>query len=335
MASTYSQNLKLQLMTTGENNTTWGVVTNVNLGTSLEEAIVGSADVEFDSTNVVLSLSSSNASQAARNLRLNLIGTTGGSTRALQVPDIKKVYIIQNNCSNNIEVKNSIGANVSIPPSKTMWVYSTGTGVISPVNHLNTLSLGTTPSPVVTEVSAQTLLNKTLEAANLGANTFATTQSLGDNSTKIATTAYVDANINASGLPTGVILMWSGSIATIPAGFAFCDGTNGTPDLRDRFIVGTGLSYGVAATGGSADAVVVEHTHVATVTDPGHRHTISPNSNWSQQDGIRSSWTPQLGGSSNTSTVKTGVTVKNSFEGESGENKNLPPYYALAYIMKL
>ena len=69
MASTYS-NLKIQLMTTGENSTTWGDVTNINLGTALEEAVVGSADVTFASADVTLTLSNTNASQTARNLRL-------------------------------------------------------------------------------------------------------------------------------------------------------------------------------------------------------------------------------------------------------------------------
>ena len=80
MASTYSD-LKIQLMTTGENNTTWGDVTNTNLGTAIEEAIVGSADVTFATNNQTLTLSNTNATQVARNLRLNLTGTTGGSTR--------------------------------------------------------------------------------------------------------------------------------------------------------------------------------------------------------------------------------------------------------------
>ena len=89
MASTYST-LKIQLMATGENNTTWGNVTNTNLGTAIEEAIVGSADVTLASANVTLTLTDTNASQTARNLRLRCIGTTGGATRNLVVPAIEK-----------------------------------------------------------------------------------------------------------------------------------------------------------------------------------------------------------------------------------------------------
>ena len=143
MASTYSSNLKLQLMATGENSTTWGAVTNTNLGTALEEAIVGSADVTFSSADTSISLSNSNATQAARHLRLNLTGTTGGSTRTLTVPDIEKAYLVNNACADAVEVKNSTGSNVSVPAGKSMWVYSTGSNVVDVTTHLTALTLGT------------------------------------------------------------------------------------------------------------------------------------------------------------------------------------------------
>ena len=81
MASTYS-NLKIELIATGEQSGTWGITTNTNLGTALEEAIVGSADVTFASADVTLTLTDTNASQTARNFRLNLTGTSGEIGRA-------------------------------------------------------------------------------------------------------------------------------------------------------------------------------------------------------------------------------------------------------------
>lgn len=136
-----------------------------------------------------------------------------------------------------------------------------------------------------------------------------------------------------TGFATGMILLWSGSIGTIPTGWLLCDGTLSTPNLRDRFIVGAGSTYAVNATGGSADAVVVSHTHVATVTDPGHLHT------YTQTAGTGA---PLAAGAavssttSNTSSAVTGVTVSNAVPAGSvsGTNANLPPYYALCYIMK-
>ena len=81
-----------------------------------------------------------------------------------------------------------------------------------------------------------------------------------------------NAPASAPSLPSGAIIMWSGSIGSIPAGWNLCDGTNSTPDLRDRFVIAAGSTYAVGATGGSADAIVVTHTHTASVTDPGHTH---------------------------------------------------------------
>jgi hypothetical protein len=131
----------------------------------------------------------------------------------------------------------------------------------------------------------------------------------------------------------GMIMLWSGSSATIPTGWLLCDGTNSTPDLRNRFVVGATSTYAVGATGGSADAIVVSHTHTATVTDPGHLHTYNYPSSIGLAGG-GNNLSAGSGSSTNTSTASTGITVSNSTTGSSGTNANLPPYYALCYIMK-
>jgi hypothetical protein len=130
-------------------------------------------------------------------------------------------------------------------------------------------------------------------------------------------------------IPSGCILIWSGSTGSIPSGFLLCDGTNGTPDLRNSFIIGAGNSYTVGQTGGSADAIVVSHTHTATVTDPGHFHTTHTGGQLTSPAGGGAG---QQG--SDTDTKTTGISVANASAGTSGTNANLPPYYALAYIMK-
>ena len=139
MPSTYS-NLKIQLMATGENNTTWGNVTNDNLGVAIEEAIVGSADVAFASANVTLTLTNTNASQTARNMRLLCTGTTGGA-RNLIVPAIEKVYIVQNDCADAITIKNATGTGIAVPAGRTMWVYNDATNVVATTTHLTSLTL--------------------------------------------------------------------------------------------------------------------------------------------------------------------------------------------------
>lgn len=151
------------------------------------------------------------------------------------------------------------------------------------------------------------------------------TPSVSDDSTKFATTAFVRDII-----PSGVIVMWSGSIASIPSGWYLCDGNNSTPDLRNRFIVGAGSTYSVAGTGGSADAIVVSHTH--TLTDPGHAHSYNRDS-LDNLDGGPFTRRSGTGADTNTtSSVTTGISIGTT--GSSGTNANLPPYYALAYIMK-
>ena len=144
-------------------------------------------------------------------------------------------------------------------------------------------------------------------------------------------------------IPTGMISLWYGSIGSVPAGWYLCDGSNGTPDLRNRFIVGAGSTYAVNATGGSADASVVSHTHTATsastVTDPGHLHGGIPrSSNETGNQGTSYREGNAGGGYINTGTSVTGITVATSTTvasaGVAGTNLNLPPYYALAYVMK-
>jgi hypothetical protein len=140
MASTYSSNLKLQLMGTGDNAGAWGNVTNVNLGTALEESIVGSADVSFSSSDVTLSLTDDNATQPARNLRLNLTGTSGGA-RVLNVPAIEKLYIVNNGLADACTVKVSGQTGVSVPAGKTMILYNNSTDVVNAIDNLAGLTV--------------------------------------------------------------------------------------------------------------------------------------------------------------------------------------------------
>ena len=150
-----------------------------------------------------------------------------------------------------------------------------------------------------------------------------------------------------TGIPSGVIVMWSGSIATIPSGWLLCNGSSGTPDLRNRFVIGafqdnsgvanTTVTGSNTLTGGSKDAVVVSHTHTATVNDSGHTHSINNSTNvlralgGSNGSNSGSNWRNDTI-SNNLAT--TGITVDISTTGSSGTDANLVPYYALAYIMK-
>lgn len=138
-------------------------------------------------------------------------------------------------------------------------------------------------------------------------------------------------------VPSGGIILWSGSIAAIPTGWLLCNGTGGTPDLRNRFIVGAGSTYAVYDSGGSANAIVVSHTHTATSTDAGHTHVEQYNGGTpGAGNGICDS-SVSIGPTASSVSTATGyasVSTTIASAGSSGTNANLPPYYALAYIMK-
>lgn len=138
-------------------------------------------------------------------------------------------------------------------------------------------------------------------------------------------------------IPSGVIMLWSGAADAIPANYVLCDGTNSTPDLRNRFVVGAGSTYAVGATGGSADAIVVDHTHTGTTNTTGsHSHTIDH----SDISGVSAGGQIAGGSPSNSTTSPTrsagnhSHTLNVNSAGASGTDANLPPYYALCYIMK-
>ena len=192
----------------------------------------------------------------------------------------------------------------------------------------------------ITQLNSDVALKAAIASPTLTGVPAAPTAAAGTNTTQLATTAFVKTAVDAAvaqippGIPTGGIILWSGSVGAIPAGWALCNGTNGTPDLRSRFVIGAGSAYNVAATGGSANTVVVSHTH--SVTDPGHAHTVTQGatvSGTTPRQRIRVlSDTATTGVSDPTNTNTTGITVNSA--GQSGIDANLPPYYALAYIMK-
>ena len=141
MASTYSTNLKIELIGTGEQAGTWGNTTNTNLGTALEQAVVGKADVTMSSTTVTLTLTNSNTAQNARAIYLNLTGSPGGAAD-LEVPAIEKPYIVKNGADAVVTVKVSGETGVAVPVGKTVLVYNNGTDVVTAVDHIPSLTLG-------------------------------------------------------------------------------------------------------------------------------------------------------------------------------------------------
>jgi len=194
MASTYSA-LKIELIGTGEQSGTWGVTTNTNLGTAIEQAIVGKADVTVSSASVTLTLTDSNALQNARALYLNLSGTPGGAA-TLNVPAIQKNYIVKNGTNQQVTIKVSGQTGVAIPAGETTLVYNDGTDVVTALDFLPELHV---------------------DNINLNGNTISSTDSNGN--IVLAPNGTGDVQVDADTLRVGD----SNANATVT--------TNGTGDL--------------------------------------------------------------------------------------------------------
>jgi hypothetical protein len=142
--STYS-NLSVELIGTGEQSGTWGTTTNTNLGTAMEEAIVGTVDQAVGTGDTTLTWNvSSNATQVARHLRLNLTGSAGGSgnliiptTAAGGANTFKKQFLIKNSSTTAITVKTASGTGVLVPAGKSSFVYADGTNVVASIDYIS------------------------------------------------------------------------------------------------------------------------------------------------------------------------------------------------------
>jgi len=166
------------------------------------------------------------------------------------------------------------------------------------------------------------------------------------------TTAKLDSTVSGALVPIGGIIMWSGSVATIPSSWRLCNGANGTPNLQDRFVVGAGSGYIPGNNGGSANATLVSHSHTGTTDTTSLTGSFNPGCNNSliSADGVFSNvYNGSREDSSfgnggmitmnathdhtfTTSDAKNGV---GTIIGASATDKNLPPYYALAFIMRV
>jgi hypothetical protein len=176
---------------------------------------------------------------------------------------------------------------------------------------------------------------------------------------ELGTAGQVLVSQGSSATPTwgdafvrGMIMIWHGSsVDSIPSGWALCNGANGTPDLRNRFIMGAGdrpIDYSPGRLGGSADTPLVAHYHdggtsyehlTGRISQQGNRAGIG------EVDGSIFSFSGHTSYAGNTGAgacplhitldASHSHTFRTEVKGESGTNKNLPPYYTLAYIMKL
>jgi hypothetical protein len=229
MASTFSD-LKIELIGTGEQAGTWGNTTNINLGTALQEAITGSADVAFSSGDVTLTLTNSNGAQVGRNLRLNLTGTSSGALNLILGAEmqVEKLYLINNTLADAVTVKNTTGTGIAVPAGKTMFVFNNGTNVVDAITYLTSLE---TASLVATTADIN---GGSIDGATLGTNSAITEADI-DN-----------ININGNTISTTDT---DGSLTLTP------DGTGEV--VTSKFMRGT-FSDKVTAIGNTSTAATVD-----------------------------------------------------------------------------
>jgi hypothetical protein len=364
--------------------TTLGATTSRATNFSSGNVLVGSASAttlvatNFSSGNVIMG-SASATTLVATNFSSGNVLVTGGnviSLTALQAITAQATNLSSGNAL--ITGGNVIGLTTLVATTLLATNLSSGNvlvtgGNITGINTLqaNNLSSGnvlvgsagattlvatnfSSGNVIMGSASATTLVATNFSSGNI-TGTFtgtvngtitatATTLPYNTNNTSIATTAFVQ-NV----LPQGVIVMWGGSVASIPAGWSLCNGSNGTPDLRDRFVVGAGTTYSPAATGGSATAtlstnnlpshthsmsgsasgttgVAGSHSHTATssVTDVGHSHAITdPSHNHTFQGTGLGSQGQKAGNETNhwetkyTDAAVTGITINAASTGIS------------------
>jgi hypothetical protein len=286
MASTYSD-LKIELIGTGEQSGTWGTTTNTNLSTALSEAITGSADVAFSSADVTITLTNTNGAQTARNLRLNLTGTSGGARNLILGSgcQIEKFYLINNGLADAVTVKNTSGTGTVVPAGTAMLVFNNGTNVVNPLTYvtgtivtssatitggtINNTAIGgsTAAAGAFTTLAASGTLgvtgNTTLSAdlAVNGNTTLGNASS--DTITLNANTANVPNNLNFNG--TGAITVPKGTDAEQPVTpVSGMIRYNTTANTFEGYSNGAWGAIGGGATGGGGDQVFYENELTVT-----------------------------------------------------------------------
>jgi len=186
MASTYSTNLAIELIGTGDQSGTWGTTTNTNLGTLIEQSISGYVTQAVTTgTDTTLTIPNG-ASGVARNMYIELTGT-GGTATNLIVPGNKKLYFVFNNTTGQVTVKVTGQTGVSVPNGKKYLLVSNGTDII----------------PAIT---------------GLGGATGGGADEVFNENQLIVTTSYT-LSTGKSAMSVGPITVNSGVVVTIPSGY--------------------------------------------------------------------------------------------------------------------
>jgi hypothetical protein len=366
------------LSTDGAGNLTWTAQTGT-AGTAV--AAAGSnTQIQFNDSGVIGANTQFTYNKVTDTFNVGNITANGSGLTNVNAANVTGTHanlsVVGDSSLNglvNINGNITANSNVSVTGAATITGSLTVSGIVKGV----TATAGTANTQLATtEFVAGTIATESLLKANIASPTFTgtprapTASQLAPTGTQVATTQYVKdavstvtALFGTTNIPQGGIIMYTG--VTAPSGWALCNGSNGTPDLRDKFVIGAGLNYAYGTTGGSANTVLPVHTHNAVSTftgyrmgthshnifDPGHTHR-------QQADSFNLASVPNLTimgrgvpGNLNGSIAPaaTGIVIQAESAGVPGgavataievtgsptANTNIPPYYALCYIMKL
>lgn len=272
MPSTYTGS-GIELIADGEQSGTWGQTTNDNLQI-IDRMTSQAGAIALSGTTHTLTVSDGTLSDGQYGVLVFGGSPSGTNTVTISPNDAQRIFIVRNASGQTVTLTQGSGGNVSVLNGDSAIVYCNGTGAGAAVVDVSSTFI--TSNNLIVANNLSDLANTTTARTNLGLGT-AATLNVGTSANNIvqldgsAKLPAVDGSqlTGIVGIPSGVIALWSGSTGSIPSGWVICDGTNSTPDLRDRFIVGAGNSYAVAATGG-ANTVTLD-----TNTIPGHTHSVS------------------------------------------------------------
>jgi hypothetical protein len=277
MASTYSD-LKIELIGTGEQSGTWGNTTNINLGTALGEAITGTANVAFSSADVTLTLTNVNTAQTARNLRLNLTGTSGGARNLILGSgcQIEKLYLINNGLADAVTVQNTTGSGVIVPAGKSMYVFNNAVDVVDVLTYFS----GAVVSSAAT-ITGGTINSTTIGASTASSGRFTTLEATGNTTLGDASGDTITANAGTMSVPNNLYFSGTGSVR-LPNGTTGerptpADGMiryNVTTSGFEGYAGGAWGSIGGGATGAGGDQVFYENELNVTTS-----YTLTTNRN--------------------------------------------------------
>jgi len=340
MASTYST-LKVELIGTGEQPGTWGTITNVNLGTTLEQAIVGRATATFSAdSDLTLTLTDTNATQVARHYILNVISAVAlTSTRNLIVPSINKPYIVENNTSGgqSIIVKTAIGTGVTIPNGLRTMVYADSVNVVPAESYKPALALGTalpvtsggTGGSTSTGSGAVVLgTSPTISNAVLTGVPTVPTASEGTNTTQAASTAFVINQVAAS--TSGVSTFSAGTTGLTPS-----VNTSGAVTLGGTLGVFNGGTGVTTSTGSGSN--VLSTSPVLTSPNLGTPSflNLSNATNLSLETGVTGTLPSARGGTGVTTSTGSGSNVLSSSPVLTSPNLGTPSFLNLSNATNL